>query len=234
MIVVSLLSSDLSNLAQEAEKMFLAGADRFHMDIMDGHFVSDVTFGPCVIKSLRLHLTTAYIDCHLMVSDPVKWIEMFADAGASQITFHIESISGISENHKNLTEKTYFLIDKIRKFNMKVGIAVNPTIPIKTIFDILKNRSKEIYMVLIITAKLEVEKLSFIPEMIKKIEELNEWLLFINADIIIGVYGGINNKTTKLCSRSGAKIFIIDNHIVNSENRKKQILELRKSILFCE
>ena len=97
LIAPSILSADFANLATECTKIIQAGADWLHVDVMDGHFVPNITIGPCVVESLRKSLPHAYLDCHLMVSDPKKWIDAFTKAGANMITFHIEAVSSVDD-----------------------------------------------------------------------------------------------------------------------------------------
>jgi len=127
-ICPSVLASDLSNLTAECERVITAGADWVHLDVMDGHFVPNLTFGHTVVEHLRKNIKDAYLDCHLMVTNPAQWISEFKKAGADNITFHIESempAGGVDE-----------LINMIKDAGMKVGVSLKPGTPIETILPI--------------------------------------------------------------------------------------------------
>lgn len=209
----SMLSCDFSKMGEEAKKIEASGADMLHLDVMDGHFVPNITFGAPVIKALKKASALPF-DVHLMISEPLKYAEAFASAGADIITFHIESDSD--------TEKT---IEKIKSLSCKVGISVKPATPIERVFPFLD----KVDMVLIMTVEPGFGGQSFMENMMGKITVLKNRLGEIKRDVDIQVDGGINEQTVFTAAKAGANVFVAGSAVFGSESYKNAVSTLRKN-----
>ena len=211
----SILSADFSQLGNEIKRLEEAGADMIHVDVMDGHFVPNLTIGPPVIKSLRKY-TNLIFDVHLMISPVHKYIKDFADAGANIITIHPEATENLKES-----------IDLIRSLNIKVGVSLNPNSEI----DLIKDTLKDIDLVLIMSVHPGFGGQKFIPDVIKKIEKLKLIKNEKNLNFDIEVDGGINFENSKSVIEAGANILVSGTTIFKSNNGdiKKNIDTLKLS-----
>ena len=211
----SILSADFSQLGNEIKRLEEAGADMIHVDVMDGHFVPNLTIGPPVIKSLRKY-TNLIFDVHLMISPVHKYIKDFADAGANIITIHPEATENLKES-----------IDLIRSLNIKVGVSLNPNSEI----DLIKDTLKDIDLVLIMSVHPGFGGQKFIPDVIKKIEKLKLIKNEKNFNFDIEVDGGINFENSKSVIEAGANILVSGTTIFKSNNGdiKKNIDTLKLS-----
>ena len=199
-IAPSILSADFSNLSNEIKKCEKAGANILHIDVMDGHFVPNITIGPVVVESIRKS-TKMILDTHLMITNPEKYIEPFAKVGSDWITFHIET-----------TKKPSELIKRIKLLKLKAGVSLNPTTPISSI----KKYLNDVELVLVMSVNPGFGGQKFITSALEKISELKE-LTKNNKTIKISVDGGINFDTISPAVEAGADIVVAGNSVFRSE-----------------
>tara|TARA_Y100001935_G_C17282696_1_gene498461 strand:+ start:551 stop:1210 length:660 start_codon:yes stop_codon:yes gene_type:complete len=210
----SILSADFSRLGEDIKRLEESGADMIHVDVMDGHFVPNLTIGPPVIKSLRKH-TKLPFDVHLMINPVHKYIKDYSDAGADIITFHPEST-------KNITET----INLIRSLDKKVGISLNPNTEIYSI----KEHLDKIDLVLIMSVYPGFGGQKFIKEVIKKIKDLDQIRKDQKVNFKIEIDGGINFETSKIAIDAGVDILVSGTTIFKENNGdlKKNIKILKQ------
>lgn len=207
----SVLASDFSALGAEAERMEKCGADYLHLDVMDGRFVPNITFGAPVIKSIR-GKTNLVLDVHLMIDEPLKYIDDFKNAGADIITFHVESSSPAGET-----------VDKILECGCRAGISVKPKTAVEEVFPYLD----KLDMVLVMTVEPGFGGQSFMPETMEKIKTLRREIERRGLDIDIQVDGGINEKTVETAAAAGANVFVAGSAVFGAENAARAIEKLR-------
>ena len=211
-IAPSLLAADFGRLAAEIQRAERAGADWLHVDVMDGHFVPNVTFGPAVVRTAR-RVTRLPLDVHLMCSRPTILLEPFAQAGASLLTVHVELGNVVSD-----------LLWRIRALGLQVGLAVNPPTPIAAAQPFLK----QIDLLLVMTVNPGFGGQAFIEETVPKIQQAAAWRRDLGLDFHLEVDGGINDATAAECARAGADTFVSGTALFGQRQLKTAIRRMRR------
>ncbi len=213
-IAPSILSADFSRLSEEVKAVERAGADVIHVDVMDGHFVPNITIGPVVVKGLR-KITDRPLDTHLMIEEPGRYIEAFAQAGSSWITVHAEVCSNLRQ-----------IVKKIRGLGARPGVVLNPSTSLKRLDPVLE----EIDLVLIMSVNPGFGGQAFIPSTLRKVERLRKIIDRNRYPIEIEVDGGIKLENIEDICRSGGEIFVLGTGIFKTADYAETIRRLREKI----
>ncbi|MEH7117821.1 ribulose-phosphate 3-epimerase [Neobacillus vireti] len=210
-IAPSILSADFSKLGEEIIAVDQAGADYIHIDVMDGHFVPNITIGPLIVEAVR-PVTKLPLDVHLMIENPDQYIEAFAKAGADYITVHVEAC-----RHLHRT------IQSIKSYGVKAGVVLNPATPVESIQHIIS----DIDMVLLMSVNPGFGGQTFIPEVLPKIRKVKEMAEQKGLSLEIEIDGGVNPETARQCIEAGANVLVAGSAVYNQEDYKKAISQLR-------
>lgn len=213
-IAPSILAADYANFAQELKRIDETSADYVHIDIMDGQFVPNISFGADVVASLRKHSKLVF-DCHLMVVEPERYVDAFAQAGADIMTIHVEA-----------TKHIHGALQKIKKAGLKAGIVINPGTPVSALEPVLSL----VDQVLIMTVNPGFGGQAFIPEMLDKVKQVATWREEGGYAFDIEVDGGVDDKTIKACQEAGANVFVAGSYLFKASDLTSQVQTLRDAL----
>jgi ribulose-phosphate 3-epimerase len=213
-IAPSILSADFSKLGEEIQDVERGGADYIHIDVMDGHFVPNITIGPLIVEAIR-PVTKLPLDVHLMIDNPDQYIEAFAKAGADYITVHVEACK-----HLHRT------ISFIKSFGVKAGVVLNPATPVETIQHVIE----DVDMVLLMTVNPGFGGQAFIHSVLPKITQVKEMASVKNPTLEIEIDGGVNEETAKLCIDAGATVLVAGSAVYNKPDRAKAIAAIKQAL----
>jgi len=206
-VAPSILSANFAKLGEEIKDVEEKGADWIHVDVMDGHFVPNITIGPLVVESIR-PITDLPLDVHLMIENPEKYIGAFAKAGADIISVHQEACTHL---HR--------VIYQIKEEGVKAGVVLNPATPVEMIYPVIE----DIDLILFMTVNPGFGGQSFIPSVLHKIKTFHSFMLEKGLTIDIEVDGGVNPETAKWCREAGANVLVAGSAVFNQEDRQKSI-----------
>lgn len=212
----SILSADFANLERDCSAALNAGADFLHIDVMDGHFVPNITVGAPVLKSLKAALPNAVYDVHLMISEPLKYIDSFADAGADIITIHLES-----------GDDTERVINEIHRRGLRAGLSIKPATPVEKVYPYLS----KLDLVLIMTVEPGFGGQAFMPEQCNKVLALHEKAAELSRELIIEVDGGIDKYTAQIAVAAGANALVAGSAIFGKSDIGGAVRSIAKA---CE
>lgn len=211
-IAPSMLSCDFSKMGEELARIDKGGADLIHLDVMDGHFVPNITIGPAIVSALRLYSKLPF-DVHLMIDYPLNYIEQFSKAGADIITFHVEAKSDITAT-----------IEKIKSFGVKPGLVIKPNTTAESVFPYLD----KISMVLVMTVEPGFGGQSFMADMLPKVKVIKEKAIELGLDITVEIDGGVNEKTIGMAAKAGVDICVSGTGVFKAESAEEAINNLKR------